>query len=302
MLSRNDIEREIGKGINIFPLKTNNIKENSINLTIGQNGWAKVSGRVYWYGENDFSLVDRGNSRKDWNIKEGHSCVVKTNVERHSKKFLILMPHATTIVETAEVIGVGNKIGGALHSKVGVVAKGVGHIGTMLGPGYCGHLMISLHNITDDIIALEVGSTFVSLTFDYLKTTVERTSSTVSGHVDKFSDLGIQIDTSTREYLTQDWKSNLDDIRYKMIESESYKEYKKYIRRNKWKNMKKYFSKRNIVAIIATITFFIVLLTVATYVDRFLEKPVWVERFWTIGCSGIVGSLIVGIYNTIRDN
>ena len=32
-------------------------------------------------------------------------------------------------------------------------------------------------------------------------------------------------------------------------------EYRKYIRRNKWKNMKKYFSKRNIVAIIATVTF-----------------------------------------------
>ena len=44
MLSRNDIEREIGKGINIVPLITSNIKENSINLTIGQNGWAKVGG------------------------------------------------------------------------------------------------------------------------------------------------------------------------------------------------------------------------------------------------------------------
>lgn len=302
MLSRSDIEKEIGKGINIVPLNANNIKENSVNLTIGKNGWSKVDGTVYWYGNNDFSCVDRGNFRKDWNIKKGHSCIVKTNMERHQKRFLILMPHATTIVETAEVIGVGNKIGGSLHSKVGVVAKGVGHIGTMLGPGYCGHLMISLHNITNDIIALEVGTTFVSVTFDYLKTSVERTSATVSGHVDKFSDLGIQIDTSTREYLTQDWKSNLDDIRYKMLETESYKEYKKHIRRNKWKNMKKYFSKRNIVAIVITIILFISLWALAAYADSFLEKPVWVERFWTIGCSGIIGSLIVGVYNAIREN
>lgn len=302
MLSRKDIEKEIGKEINIYPLIESNIKENSVNLTIGRNGWTKVEGKVYWYGEDDFSVENRGNSRKDWNIQRGHSCIVKTNVEKHSKSFLVLMPHATTIVETAEVIGVGNKIGGSLHSKVGVVAKGVGHIGTMLGPGYCGHLMISLHNITDDVIALEVGSTFVSLAFDYLNTTVERTSATVSGHVDKFSDLGIQIDTSTREYLTQDWKANLDDIRYKMTESESYKKYKKHVKHNKWKNMKNYFSKRNIIAIIAVLLFFVALLILANYVDSFLDKPVWVERFWTVGCSGIVGSVLVGVYNLIRNN
>ena len=77
---------------------------------------------------------------------------------------------------------------------MGVVAKGVGHIGTMLGPGFCGHLMISVHNITDDVIALKVGSTFVSLCFHYLDSGVIRTSSTISGHVDKFASLGIDID------------------------------------------------------------------------------------------------------------
>ena len=32
MLSRRDIEKELGKGINIYPLVRENIKENSINL------------------------------------------------------------------------------------------------------------------------------------------------------------------------------------------------------------------------------------------------------------------------------
>ena len=45
MLSRNDIENEIGKSINIFPLNTRNIKENSVNLTIGQNGWSRTGGK-----------------------------------------------------------------------------------------------------------------------------------------------------------------------------------------------------------------------------------------------------------------
>ena len=302
MLSRNDIENEIGKSINIFPLNTRNIKENSVNLTIGQNGWSRTGGKVYWYGGSEFSTTDKGRSRKNWNIMKGHSCVVKTNADRNSKKYLILMPHDTTIVETSEVIGVGNKIGGSLHSKVGVVANGVGHIGTMLGPGYCGHLMVSLHNITNDIIALEVGSTFVSLAFYYLKSSVERTSATVSGHVDKFSDLGIQIDTKTREYLTEDWKSNLDGIRDKMMQSESYKDLKKYIKKNKWRNLKRLFSKKNLLSIGFAIAVFLLLLGGAIYADSYLEKPVWEERFWTIGCSGIVGSVIVGIYNAIRES
>ena len=37
MLSRRDIENELGKGINIVPFHAKNLKENSINLTIGQN-------------------------------------------------------------------------------------------------------------------------------------------------------------------------------------------------------------------------------------------------------------------------
>lgn len=90
-------------------------------------------------------------------------------------QYIVLLPHTTTLIETTEVLGVTNNIGGALHSKVGLVSKGIGHIGTMLGPGYCGHLLIALHNITDDAIAIKVGSTFVSLAFDYLTTQVHGT-------------------------------------------------------------------------------------------------------------------------------
>lgn len=271
-------------------------------MTVGQNAWTKTDGKVYWYGEDKFSIIQNGKSRKDWNLKSGNSCIIKTNIDRHGKKYMLLLPHTTTIVETSEVIGVGNNIGGALHSKVGVVAKGIGHIGTMLGPGFCGHLMISLHNITDDVVALEVGSTFVSLSFDYLETQVVRTSSTVSGHVDKFSDLGIKIDSGTRDYLTEDWKSNIEGIREKMVMSDSYKKYRRHIRENSWKEVKKYFSKRNILALLSTAIVFVLLLVIATYVDRRLEEPVWVERFWTVGCSGMVGSVIVGIYNSIKNN
>lgn len=302
MLSRRDIEKELGKGINIVPLITSNIKENSINLSVGKNAWSISRGKVYWCGENKFTVRKNEHSRREYEILRGQSCIRKVNSENKQKEYMILLPHSTTIVETSEVIGVDNYIGGALHSKVGIVAKGIGHIGTMLGPGYCGHLMVSLHNITNDAVAIEVGSTFVSLSFEYLETPVERTSATVSGHVDKFSDLGIKISSSTREYLTEDWKSNLNDIREKMIESHEYKTYKKHIKKNAWKNLKNIFSKRNIIAIGMTIFVFFSLLALATFMDKNLENPVWVERFWTVGCSGFVGAIITGLHNLIKNN
>ena len=39
MLSRRDIEKELGKGINIVPVIRENFKENSINLTASKNAW-----------------------------------------------------------------------------------------------------------------------------------------------------------------------------------------------------------------------------------------------------------------------
>lgn len=46
MLSRKDIENELGKGINIYPLHNKNIKGNSINFTIGKNAWSLGSGKI----------------------------------------------------------------------------------------------------------------------------------------------------------------------------------------------------------------------------------------------------------------
>lgn len=302
MLSKRDIEKELGKGINIFPVIRDNFKENSINLTASANAWTQTNATVYWYGGESFGLEDKPVKKGTKNFRHGSKCIFTiTRKNQTQEKYIILLPHTTTLIETTEVIGVANNIGGALHSKVGLVAKGIGHIGTMLGPGFCGHLLVSLHNITDNVIPLKVGTTFVSLSLDYLTTQVIRTSSTTSGHVDKFSELGITIDEDTRSFLTADWKSNIEGIREKMCESESYKSYKKHIRQNSWKEIRKYLNRRNIFAVLIIIVVFIVLLSLATYVDCKTGTNVWVERFWNVGCSGLVGSLLVGIYNFIKD-
>ena len=295
MLSRRDIEKELGKGINIVPIIRDNFKENSINLTASQNAWTMGSGTVYWFGGTKFSVHEPTGKKRAKTFSQGSNCVFWDKQGDQHNSYIVLLPHSTTLIETSEVLGVANNIGGALHSKVGLVSKGIGHIGTMLGPGYCGHLLIALHNITDEAIAIKVGSTFVSLSFDYLTTQVMRTSSTVSGHLDKFPELGININEETRSYLTADWKSNIEGIREKMCESEAYKEYKKHIRENSWKELKKYISKRNVVAVFVITVVIIGIYFGAVMLDKKLESPIWVDRFWNVGFSGIIGSLIIAL-------
>lgn len=302
MLSRRDIEKELGKGINVFPLRRDNIKENSINLTASTYAWTLGDATVHWLGDDKFTVVDtpKPKCKRKLTIRAGSKCVFYTD-RTYTTQYILLLPHSTTLVETEEVIAVESYIGGALHSKVGIVAKGVGHIGTMLGPGYSGHLMISLHNITDDVIAIKVGSTCVSLAFDYLSTQVVRTSATVSGHVDKFAELGVNVTEDDRVFLTADWKANVAEVREKMLKSVEYREYRADINKNIWQEVKKYINKRNIFAVVAVVLIFVALLCLATWADSKLLEPVWVERFWNVGCSGFVGSLMVGLYGFLKD-
>lgn len=300
MLSRRDIEKELGKGINVFPLKRDNIKENSINLTASTYAWTLGNATVHWLGDDKFSVVDSPKCKQKRTIRSGSKCVFYTDKSK-TVQYILLLPHSTTLVETEEVVAVESYIGGALHSKVGIVAKGVGHIGTMLGPGYSGHLMISLHNITDDIIAIKVGSTFVSLAFDYLSTQVIRTSATVSGHVDKFAELGIHATEEDRVHLTSDWKANVGEVRDKMINSTAYREYRAHINKNIWQEVKKYINKRNIIAVAVVVLLFGTLLWLATWADSKLSEPVWIERFWNVGCSGFIGSLLFSLFGFLKD-
>lgn len=300
MLSRRDIEKELGKNLCFYPLKRYNIKENSINMTISQYAWCQSNAKVFWYGKNRFSIYgDKGKVKSVKNYKKGE----KTIFQDYSGNiaYLLLFPHQTTLLETEEVIGIGNTIGGAVHSKVGIVAQGIGDSGTMLGPGYCGHLMISLHNITDDIIALEVGTTFVSLTFDYLTTQVVRTSATVSSHYDRLLEHGCLLDRGEKDYFEEDWKSNFSQICEKMCESEPYKEYKRQIQKNRLKEFKKYINRRNILALIIVVVAFAALYQGAYFLDRQLDTPVWVDRFWNVGCSGLIGSLLMGLWRFLKD-
>lgn len=302
MLSKQDIEKELGKGINIFPLHRDNIKENSINFTIGKNAWALGSGSIVKCGNTGYCMAKErdslnNNALKKKYISFGESAIIKDG----KASLLVLLPHTTTIVETSEVIAVDKYIGGTVHSKVGIVAQGVGHIGTMLGPCFCGHLMISLHNITDKVITIPVGDTFISVVFHHLDTPIEKEkNSNISGHVDKLAELGIKIDTGTREFLTQDWKLHVDGIRNKMIDSEEYKAYKRQCRKDKTLMVKRYLNLNNIVLAVILICVVMLLGAVATYIDQRSGNNLWSERFWTVVITGIIVPVLMRILGCFK--
>ena len=86
-----------------------------------------------------------------------------------------------------------------------------------------------------------------------------------------------------------------------MCESEAYKDYKKHIRENSWKELKKYISKRNVVAVFVIAVVIIGIYFGAVMLDKKLESPIWVDRFWNVGFSGIIDSLIIALWNFIKD-
>lgn len=70
MFSKQDIEHEIGKGINVYPLHTVNIKENSVNFTIGKNAWTLSEGKVIGIGNGECQIAKSSDPK---NRIHGHS-------------------------------------------------------------------------------------------------------------------------------------------------------------------------------------------------------------------------------------
>lgn len=133
ILSNIDIEHLMGKEIFIYPYKSNNAKGGSTyNLT--------ASCFAYYIDNNEKIYAVENNKIK-------------------------IPPHTTVLIQTEESIYVTNRICGSYHSKVSLVSKGLGHIGTTLDPMYFGTSKIAIQNTTDKEQTINVGQTFVSLMF-----------------------------------------------------------------------------------------------------------------------------------------
>ena len=156
MLSKIDIYRELGRNIYLYPLKTENIRDNSIDLTASELAW--TSDKQYIYSDDGGKII--------------------------------VPPHKTACILTEEAIYVSKKIGGTFHSRVSLSRQGFGHIGTMIDPEFFGRLLIMLHNISDTELIIKKGQSIVSLVFYHLETPIKESSANFSpGNTDIVSGL-----------------------------------------------------------------------------------------------------------------
>jgi len=289
MLSKKDIEKELGKGIAVVPFNKDNLKDNSINLTASEYAWGTVSQNYYYNATKDIDTIYASEreipefKRKYYKtryIRAGSSVVITQG----NRKVILLFPNTTTYVETLEVLSTGGSIGGTCHSKVGIAAQGIGHIGTMMGPNYSGNCFVPLHNPTNKLIVLPVGETFMSVVFNYLDTPMQERNATTGGHTDKFSSLGIHATEEEMHELNQDWKRSHQKVAEQMKSDENFINYKKHLRRQR---LSLFFSKKNIMIGFVLISICISLAVLAAFVDQKAGTTVWSDRFWTVMAAGV---------------
>lgn len=297
MLSRTDIENELGKGICIFPFNHNNFKENSINLCASCFAWTLSSGTLYYNESTEtFSLQKKNNNEKTHIFTKGESSIWDIN----GKQYIILLPHSTTLVETEEVIAIGNNIGGTYHSKVGLVSQGIGHIGTMLGPNFTGNSLIAIHNITNEVLKIQVGDSFVSVVFHYLNTAMEDNNPTVSGHLDKMAQLGIHLNSIESAELGEDWRKKPNEVREKMLASEPYRQFIYSKKSTFLTTLKQYINKENIIIVIFLIVIVLGSFFLCDTLDARRDSSEFTEKWWDTIKDGLVITILVGLLSHIK--
>lgn len=128
MLSIIDIKKALGKDVWIYPLHPESIKSNSVDLHA---------------------------SRFAWSISTKKSIV--------NNDIITVPPEDTALIYTEESINVSNKIGGSYHSKVTLVSRGFGHIGTCLDAQYIGQSLVAFHNHSKKDQIIHVGEEILTL-------------------------------------------------------------------------------------------------------------------------------------------
>lgn len=190
LLSDLDIMRELidGENIMIHPLKLENIKGSSINLTA---------------------------SKFAWRVTNGESAI--------SENSITIPPHETVCIYTEESIWVSRRIGGTYHSKVSQVSKGLGHISTTLDPQWLGLSLIAVNNPTSQSIHIPIGTTFVSLMLSYLESPSTKGK---NENAPSRQDLSSKFKQTPEieEFLRKDSNRSYDGLKKAMINSEGYKE------------------------------------------------------------------------------
>lgn len=214
MFSKIDIQKSLGEDIIFFPFKEENIKENSLNLTVSKWAWTLTE-----VDQTELKKIGNGGEKK---YGEKKSCLIN----KDGKDCIILFPFSTTMVITNEFLAIGKSIGGTIHTRVGTAALGVGHISTMLGPSYMGRLCVPLHNPTCKPIYLPVGDSFLSIIFYRLNSSIKESNHTSKAHIDKFSTWGITLNEKERQEICLEDLKDMESCVAEIKKSQDFISYK----------------------------------------------------------------------------
>lgn len=185
-----DIKKNLGKHIAIFPLKEENIKGASYNLSISKYAWSNGKQLVAVDASNSGGLV------------------------------LKLPASSTTLIMTEECVYVDNTLCGTYHSKVTLVSKGLGHIGTTLDPQWVGPSLVAVHNHNSCEVELLIGSTFVSLIFYKLRSKSVRKNQNSPGRIRFIEETTFEFD----QWIDESWRKDSDSLIEKMKNSPEFKQ------------------------------------------------------------------------------
>jgi len=141
VLSEQDIIDELGKGILIYPFNKSQLTGSALALTAS----------AYAYAIKDKKLLD---AHSDPNQPE--------------QKFFTLPPRDTVLVWTNESVCINECFCGSIIARVRLVSKGIGHIGTRVNPNWGGIFCITLHNLSDAAIQINLGEPIAYLRFHKL--------------------------------------------------------------------------------------------------------------------------------------
>lgn len=195
MLSIVDLKKELGHNIYIYPIHVNSIKSNSIDLHVSKFAW---------------------------------SVSTKKCISDEKKEYVNIASNDTALIYTEESIYVSNCIGGSYHSKVTLVSRGAGHIGTTLDAQYVGCSLIAIHNHGQEDLKLKIGSEFVTLQFWYLHTPDYENAvshDNEPGHTKLLG--GYEGIDSYIEFRNENiWATKKAALYHKMIESDEFKKCK----------------------------------------------------------------------------
>lgn len=270
VLSNVDIMNELGNNIYVHPLILDNIRGNTINLTASEMAWSLT---------NKKSIVKKNNGRK-----------------------VIEIPaHDTVLIETEESVYVSSNIGGTYHSRVSMVSSGLGHIGTTLDPSWIGPSLIAIHNHLDDTVTIDVGDSIASIIFHYLNTESTYKNTNGPGQTKVLLKHNIILSNAESKNLNEEWHSNPDKLREKMINSEAYTVIKKM--REEAENLRRdsfaYRSWSFIKSYITPIIGYAVIALGIYFIERnFLEGNHKVSTWLiNIGSSGVVVAILLEFCN-----